>query len=193
MKNFYQWIKEATEDEFMKYHNTGHISSQAYERYEAEDGLSWLGDIQKYPKLLSKKNYGPYTVEFRQTGNKLFYTKTDDNGEIVRGEDGLATTFSDEEIKQRGYPEHDQSIVAFINGKPRGLVSNEFGTIGVWIEGPFQKLGIGSDLLVTYMEMNPKFIKMKSKIGQMTNAGYSMSKSAYRKLVNKYGINFDKD
>jgi hypothetical protein len=69
-----------------------------------------------------------------------------------------------------------------VNDKPIGLASNEFGTIGVWVEGLYQKLGIGSDLMVMFMKQNPKFLNGQKKIGQMTPAGENMSRSAYRKL-----------
>ncbi len=171
----------------MHYHKTGNISSSAYRDYEKEGGLSWLGDKSKYPIFRTAKQYGPHTVEFRQRGTRNSYTKVDKNGEIVRGPNGMALSLTPEEIKAKGYPEFDETIVAFVGDKPIGLASNEFGTIGVWIEGAYQKLGIGSDLMVMFMKDNPKFLTGKSKVGQMTIAGENMTAAVYEKLSKEFG------
>jgi hypothetical protein len=183
--SFKKWLEN--KDDFAKYHQTGHISSTAYKRYEEEGGLSWLGSKSKYPILLKKGKYGPYEVEFRQTGESLEYTKTDDEGWPVYGPDKKALMLTPEEIKAKGYRQTDATIVAFIDDKPIGFASNEWGAVGVWVEGKYQKLGIGSDLLVMYMQDNPKFITGERKIGQMTPAGYNMTTAAYDKLEKQYG------
>lgn len=181
-----------SKEDFLKHHNTGFIPSHVYKDYEKEGGLSWLGSKNKYPVLLTSKQYGPYLIEFRQSGEKVQYTKINDEGDIVRDEEGWATYFSPEEMKQMNLRDTDSTIVAFFEDKPIGFASNEFGSIGVWVEGKYQKLGIGSDLLVMYMEDNPKFLHGKSKIGQMTNAGTNMTLAAYDKLSKKYGQNWFK-
>ena len=183
---FRRWL-EVSEEEFIKHHKTGWINPTAYSSYEEEGGLSWLGDKAEHPVLVTTKAYGPHEVEFRQSGEKLWYTATDEEGDIKRGPDGLALTMTDEEIKKKGLATHDQTIIAFVNEKPIGFVSNEFGTIGVWVEKLYQGLGIGSDLMMMFVEMNPRFRTGESKIGQMTDAGEKMSRAAYRKLVAKHG------
>jgi hypothetical protein len=191
--NFKQWLESNWED-FRNYHKTGWIPSSAYERYEADGGLAWLGPKTKRPKLLATKQYGPHTVEFRQSDEKLQYTKTDAEDRIVRDSNGRALMMSPEEMKAQGLRETDPTIVAYINDEPIGMASNEFGSAGVWVEKRYQKLGIGSDLLVMFMEDNPKFLSGKSKIGQMTNAGENMTHRAYHKLNQKYGPDwFKKD
>lgn len=197
ISSFNEWFQarkwlETTEDEFMKHHKTGWIPSDAYERYEADGGLSWLGPKSKYALLVSSKKYGEDTIEFRKKDEKLKYTATDKDGDIVRDEKGMATYMTDDEIAKEGLATHEQTIVAFAGDKPIGMASNEFGTIGVWVEKSYQKKGIGSDLMVMFMEQNKKWMKGTSKIGQMTNAGENMSRSAYRKLAKKYGPDFDK-
>lgn len=182
---FRQWLEDDQED-FMQHHKTGWIPDGAYEKYNQEGGLSWLGDKSKHPVLFQTKKYGPYTVEFRQSGEKVQYTKYDDDDEIVRDGKGLAVMMSPEEMKAKGLRETESSIVAFVGEDPIGLASNEFGTIGVWVEPQFQKLGIGSDLMVMFMQDNREFMKGQ-KIGQMTNAGINMSKAAYKKLAQKHG------
>jgi hypothetical protein len=190
MMNFKQFIE--SKEYFLKFHKTGTISPSAYKTYEKEGGLAWLGDKSKHPILLTTKQYGPYEVEFRQSGEPLQYTKIDDEGEIVRDERGMALIFSPEEMKERGLRPFDATIVAFIGNKPIGFASNEWGAAGVWVEGPYQKLGIGSDLLVMFMEDNPRFLSGKSHIGQMTHAGEKMTLKAYDKLEKKRGKNWFK-
>ncbi len=184
LENGFDW-DNGSEDDFIAHHRTGGISSSAYSRYEKEGGLSWLGNKSKYPIFLLAKKYGPYIVEFRMDGEKLQYTATDDQGNVLYGSDGLALSMTDDEIKKQGLSTHNETIVAFVNEKPIGLASNEFGTIGVWVEGPYQKFGIGSDLMVMFMKQNSKFLSGNSKIGQMTSAGENMSRAAYRKLKNE--------
>lgn len=188
---FKVWL-EVTEDEFVSHHRTGFIRSDAYERYESNGGLSWLGDKSKFPILIEKKSYGSFDVEFRARDEKLGYSKTDDDGKILRDANGISISMSDEEILDAGLPLYDQSIIAFVDDKPIGLASNEFGTIGVWVERSYQKKGIGSDLLVMFMERDKRFLRGENKIGQMSDAGEKMSRSAYRKLVQRHGIDFDK-
>jgi GNAT superfamily N-acetyltransferase len=186
---------EDNSDDFFQHHYTGQIPSHAYEQYEKDGGLAWLGSKTKYPKLLNTKQYGPYLVEFRQRDTKLQYVKYDDNDDlkILRDEKGMALYLSPEEMKAKGYRETDETIAAFVGDTPIGLASNEFGAVGVWVEAKYQKLGIGSDLLVMYMEDNhSKFIAGKGKIGQMTNAGRNMTYAAYNKLAQKYGPNWFK-
>lgn len=76
----------------------------------------------------------------------------------------------------------DGTSVAFDGDKPVGFSSNEFGTAGVWVEGPHQGQGIGSELLTRFMREHPNM-----KIGQMTPAGEKMSRAAYRKLYGQGG------
>lgn len=120
------------------------------------------------------------------SGEKLSYTATDEHGNILYGSDGMAMMMTDDEIEKRKFPTHEETIVAFVNEKPIGSASNEFGTIGVWVEGPYQKLGIGSDLMAMFMKQGPRFLSGNSKIGQMTSAGENMSRAAYRKLKNEF-------
>jgi len=187
MISFKKWL-EATEDEFMAHHRTGSISDSAYADYEKEGGLSWLGPPEKgHPVLIGTKKYGPYTVDFRQSGEKLQYVAHDEEGDMKRDDKGLVVYMTDDEIKKEGLATHDKTIVAYVGDKPIGFVSNEWGAVGVWVEGPYQKLGIGSDLLVMYMEKNPRLLRGESRLGQMTYAGDRASRTAYKKLVAKHG------
>lgn len=121
---------QMSEDDFVALHRTGFISSDTYENYGKTGGLSWLGNKQKYPIVQCTVG----EVEYLRSGSKLKYVRTDESNEIVRGPDGLATYLSETEAKQTGYATHDQTIVAFVGDEPVGLVSNEWGAVGVWVE-----------------------------------------------------------
>jgi hypothetical protein len=148
--------------DFLKLHNTGYITSDTYLNYERDGGLSWLGKISEYP-IFDREENG---IEYRRTGNKLSYSAVDMDGKIRRDEEGMAIHMTDEEISKKDYPKYDQTIVAFSNKEPIGFVSNEFGAVGVWVEGRYQKQGIGLSLLKNFIDENPSM-----RIGKMTNAG----------------------
>lgn len=172
---------------FMKHHRTGHIASDAYSRYEEEGGLSWLGNKSKYPILIASGKFGKFDVEFRQTGETLEYTKVV-NGEVVRDAAGHALSMTPEEIKAQGLPEKETTVVAFVGDTPVGHASNEFGTVGVWVEGPYQKSGIGVELMDLHIQQRPTFKTKQGKIGQMTYAGQSMVGKYYDKMVKRHGL-----
>ena len=179
--------EELDRDAFLSHHYTGYIASDAYSQYEKEGGLSWLGEKSKYPVLLHKGKYGQFDVEFRQTGQLNQYVKTDANDDIVRTADGQVVFMSPEEIKAAQLATHDESIVAFVGDKPVGFASNEFGAVGVWVEGAFQKVGIGTDLLDMHIQLRPRVASGVGKIGQATNAGISLMKAYHRKMSKKHG------
>jgi len=168
---------DVTAEDFCKLHQTGFIPSHIYERYEETGGLKWVGTTEKYSELQETKRHGNLSVEYRKTGKDLEYCKTDADGDIVRGQDGLALMMNLEEKKAAGVALKDQTIVAFADGEPIGMVCNEFGAVGVWVESRAQKQGIGTHLLATYMLENPGV-----RIGQMTNAGFNMTIAAHKNL-----------
>jgi hypothetical protein len=179
--------EELDRDAFLRHHYTGHIASSAYRQYEEEGGLSWLGNKSKYPVLLHRGKYGKFDVEFRQTGQANQYVKTDANGDIVRDAAGKAQMMTPDEIKAKGLAEYDETVVAFVGDKPVGFASNEFGAVGVWVEGPFQRVGIGTDLMTMHIELRPRVQSGKAKIGQATDAGISLMKAYHRKMSKKHG------
>jgi GNAT superfamily N-acetyltransferase len=179
--------EELDKDAFLRHHYTGHIPSSAYQNYEKEEGVAWLGLKEKYPVLLHKGKYGGHEIEFRQTGNKNRYTKTDSKGDIVRDERGNALDMTDDEIKAANLPKYDESIVAFDGDKPIGWASNEFGAVGVWVVKNYQKLGIGTDLLDMHIQLRPRMASGKGKIGQATEAGIALMAAYHRKMTKKHG------
>lgn len=182
------FLNEDEEDDFLKHHYTGYIGSDAYKQYGEKGGLSWLGKKSKYPILLDKKKMGEFDVEFRQTGERNVYCKRMDNNEdYVRDQEGNLVKLTPNEVNEKGYPEFDTTVVAFIDDIPIGLVSDEFGAVGVWVEGSYQNRGIGTELLEKHIEQRPKVKSGQSKIGQMTHSGQLMTRKYFRKMATKHG------
>lgn len=168
---------EMTRSEFRGEQLTGNIRSDAYKQYETAEGLSWLKKKQN-PKLYAKKDFGGKQIEFRKSGEKLRYTRVENN-EIVRDKEGLATYLTDAEAKAKGYLLESNDIVAFDGNKAIGLVSNEFGATGVWVIKDYQKQGIGKYLLNEYRKGMP----FSRKLGQSTEVGYNLVGSWHKDLI----------
>ena len=205
LKNIYAQIQDlndkikkiSTEDEheqekekFLRYQRTGYIPDDTYKRYETNGGLSWLGNKNKYPIVLGVEHFNNYTVEFRQNDVNSQYVKTDDSGNIGRDESGNVIMMTKDEIIEKGLPLKETTIVAFINDQPIGHASNEFGTVGVWVEKRYQGLGIGTALMEKHIEQRPDIQSKKYKIGQMTQSGEGMTKAYYDLMVKKHGKNW---
>ena len=193
----YQKIKnldphEIEKNHFLKSQYTGHIRSDAYERYESDEGLSWLGNKNKYPELLSIEKHGLYEVEYRRKQNEelLKYVKINKHGGVERDDSGNVMYMSPEEIDVEKLPKTDTTIVAFIDNKPIGLASNEFGAVGIWVEKKYQNLGIGLSLLQQHIELRPDVMSKRRNIGQMTDAGVALTSAYYDYMVKKHGKNW---
>jgi GNAT superfamily N-acetyltransferase len=171
---------QMTQQDFLNYHYTGFISSDAYSSYKTKEGLDWLKK-QNYPVLYEEKVFDGVPVEFRKTGKKLQYAKQDPNNKfgLLRNPDGDLIYMTDEEIKKEGLPTHDQTIVAFVGDDAIGWASNEFGATGVWVIDKYQGKGIGTYLLKEFR----KTMKPEHKMGQMTQAGIELTKAYHRDLV----------
>jgi len=172
-----------TEDEFMKKHKTGDISSDWSYRAGGLDHLVGpeVSKAEKYPEIVGKivgKNGKTYEV--RASGKRIGYSKVDASGELVRGRDGIALKMTPEEIKRKGLAEFDKSRVVFDGDTPVALVSDESGTVGLWVTKPNQRQGIGSELLARFMKENPNMT-----LGKMTQAGENTSRATYRKLLTR--------
>jgi len=171
---------EVTPSNFMDYHYTGFIGDHAYEKYKTKEGVAWQGKPEKYPRLIQSKIYGNELIEFRSSNDPLQYVKHDSEDEIMRDEGGNAMYLSEEEMKQKGLPTIETTIVAFNSNKePIGWVSDEFGADGVFIIDEYQGKGIGTDLLHVFRKQFPR----KRRIGQMTSKGQGMTRSYHKKLI----------
>ena len=83
-------------------------------------------------------------------------------------------------MQDHNLPMFETTVVAYHNDQPIGHASDEWGADGVWVEGNYQKLGIGTHLLFLFRQQ----FKSKRKIGQMTPTGQYMTRSYYRNYVN---------
>ncbi len=173
---------EITQNQYMDKNYTGHINSDAYDAYNNSNGLEWM-KYEKYPDLIDTLNINGKSIEIRKQVEKLRYVKKDDQGEIIRDSQGLATYLSDEELEKIGRSPYGGSIGAFVDGKAIGLASDEFGTSGVWVVKDYQRLGLGKRLLAELHNLNPHLAK--KPLGQMTNAGYNLARSYHKSLVQK--------
>lgn len=69
-------------------------------------------------------------------------------------------------------------IMAFNKrGDAVGYVGDEFGATGVYILKPYQRRGLGLELLTEYSEQIPK----ERRLGQMTPSGELLARAFYKK------------
>lgn len=195
-----------SEDEFIKHHRTGYIGPDAYARYEADGGLAWLGGpkvdpITKLPPeyqiIRDGKKFYVGKSDSSDARNLLRgYHDTPEGAsaemlKFINQQRGVGSSKNEmypdvlEKITGRNGKEFDvrrnnDGMVVFDGDRPVGLVSNEFGSAGVWVEKPYQRQGIGSELLTRFMRENPEM-----KLGQMTYAGEKLSRSVYKKMSAK--------
>jgi len=171
-----------TINEYVNYNKTGHISSEAYEQYSTIEGLKWI-PYDKYTNFIESININGQPIEIRSEPEKNKFVKQDNEGEIIRDEQGMALYLTDEEMNSYNLPLYTHSIAAFWNKKAIGLASDEWGSSGVWVVSDFQRKGIGTKLLENLHRLNPRLAK--NKIGQMTNAGVNLTAAYHKKLVQK--------
>jgi hypothetical protein len=160
------------ECEFLKYHYTGAISSDAYRA----NGVTY--DIKGYPLVVSKMNIeNGEIITFRKTGEKLRYVQKDSTGEIVYGQDGCATYMSDETVLSKNLNLYDTTIVAFNEANQSvALASDEWGADGIFVNLDYQRRGIGLTILTLFRQQ----FETNRQMGQMTDAGIRLAKLFYR-------------
>lgn len=165
------------EKSFIEYHKTGYIRPNAYE--DAVRDMAWLKK-KEHPLVCRKVRLkGNEEVELCKSGEKLKYVKHDLKGEIVRDKKGDALYLSIAEMKKKKLPLHDTSVVAFNKkGEAVGYSSNEWGADGIWVAKPYQRRGLGYELL---KEFRTSF-RPERQMGQMTPAGEMLARKYYRKL-----------
>lgn len=165
------------EIEFLNYHNTGIIPSDAYSnRDETYDEP--YNQIDRYPILV--KEFFDKTgekIQLRKKDEKLKYVKKNKDDEILRDTNGNCLYLSDEEMIAKNLPMTSTTILAF-NEKEKsvGIASDEWGADGIWIRSSYQKRGIGVVLLETFRSQFPESRKM----GQMTIQGIKLVRSYFR-------------
>jgi len=167
---------EMTQDEFVELHKTGHLDP--YSEKTVKDLKSWIR-YERHPILVRKaKLKDGSKIELRRQGDELKYVKTDEEGEIVRDERGLAVYIDKDEMRRRGLPFKEKTITAFHNGNPIGWCGDSFGAMEVYVAKEYQKKGLGVLLMKTYMCMF-----RNSQICQMTELGEKASRRLHREFV----------
>ena len=173
---------QMTKDAFIRYHKTATLPEETYEEETVKD-FEWLGKKEQRPKFIrTYKAKNGENIELRQSFEKLEYTKTDEEGQIIRDEKGHALCLTDKEMQEENLPFYDTTVVAFnIKGQPIGYASNEFGADGVWVAREYQKQGIGVELLI---ELRKQFAPTR-RIGQMTYVGEKMALAYHKRQIEK--------
>lgn len=171
---------EVTQDEWMRQQNTGFISSDAY---EDEYPMKEPQDLSKYPILLDTKNFAGKIIQFRQTGEPLRYVATDDEDEIIRNEQGMATYLTDEQMKEQDLQPRDTTISFFDNNLIIGHIGDSFGATELFVDKDYQHMGIGTYALKLYLTLYPTHHHKPRHLGQMTNAGENTARKVHRLLV----------
>ena len=173
---------QMTKEVFIRYHKTAALPEEAYEEETVKD-FEWLGKKEKYPKFIrTYKAKNGENIELRQSFEKSKYTKVDEEGEIIRDEEGYALYLTDKEMQEEKLPFYDTTVVAFNKkGQPIGYASNEFGADGVWVAREYQKQGIGVELLT---ELRKQFAPTR-RIGQMTYVGEKMALAYHKRQIEK--------
>lgn len=176
-----------TEDEFAQFHSTGNIPDSAYTEYQTEEW--WDSDDNfhrnrsRYPRAVGEITLKDGTVvDVLSSEERLKYVKHDEDGDIVRGADGLAIMLSDEEMEARNLPLFDTTLYAFDGDRPVAWASDEFGTDGVWVRPSYQGKGLGTQLLRMFRR---QFKAPRGKMGQMTYKGQNLARAYYRKYASQ--------
>ena len=106
------WMQ--TQREYLESQKTGHIPSDAYKSYSTSEGIASFIRFEGYPYHLETFTVRGIPVEIRRDREHNKYTRTDENGEIVYDTSGIATSFTDEEAKAKGYPIESANLGAFV-------------------------------------------------------------------------------
>lgn len=165
------------ENKFLNYHLTGHLPETSY---SDDDAKFERMTIDSCPILIKQfTDTKGETIYLRKSNEKLKYVKKDENDNIIRDENGMATYLSDAEMLAKNLLMVEPSVKAF-NDKNEcvGYSSDEWGADGVWVKSCYQKRGIGTEILIEFRSQFPK----DRRIGQMTPAGMNMARSYYRRL-----------
>lgn len=172
----------ASEDDFVKYHVTGHIASDAYERYEAGD-MDYI-KRERFNEPIETLTINGETVDVRLEKEEAKYVKLDADDNIVRDERGLAKFLNDEEMRAKRLSPYSYTVGAFVGEKAVGYSGDEFGATGVYVARAYQRHGLGITLLKTYLEKSGRLATGR-RLGQMTPAGVTLTRALHRALKNE--------
>lgn len=172
---------EVTQNEWMKQQNTGFIPSHTYESYVSSYAKE--KDLNKYPILLDTKNFAGKDIQFRQKDEPLRYVDHDQEGNILRDEQGELVYLTDQALQEADVPTKDDTIHIFDGNVRIGHVGDSFGATELFVDKNYQNKGIGSYALKLFLSKYPTRAHKPRHLGQMTNAGDSTARKSHRLLV----------
>lgn len=221
-----------SEDDFLAYHKTGSIPSDAYKKYEDGD-MSFI-DRKGFTTLLDTREVNGESVEIRLEAEPAKYVKYTtaapdaerdrmyaeyeaaakalgttpmmagidlghgsdkynaldafnkrwiaSGSEPVRNLKGELIYLTPDEMRAQGVAEHNYTVAAFVGDKAIGYAGDEFGASGAYVARQYQRHGIGTTLLHTYLDRSGRLAK-GTKMGQMTHAGQQLVRAVHRRIV----------
>lgn len=168
-----------SKEEFMDFHKTGKIRQDQFEA----DNFDWV-DKSQYDQSIADIQAGDTTIELRKSTEPVEYTKTDEDGSIVRDDDGNVQYLSDEEMEERGLPTEETTIMAFDGDEAVGFAEDSFGATSVKVKPGYRQKGIGTKLLSKHLEQ----FENKRRFGQMTPQGQEFLSRVYDKFKTSDGV-----
>ena len=172
---------------FLNYHRTGGISGNPYYRYTDDpEGLNWLNpdDFEIHIKNI-KRNGMNFELRLDKELKKSYRGHYDDNEfwQWERDENNQLIPLTEEEILQKPEP-YEMTLALFHNGKIVGFASDEFGASGVYLQQPYQGMGLGTLLMLEFLKITGRLQRGK-KIGQMTSWGSYMTRNLHKQIVDE--------
>jgi len=170
---------------FLNYHRTGSISGNPYSQYTDDpEGLNWLNPDKFNIHI---KDIERNKLNFELKAEKQLKTKYrghyDENGfwEYERDENNQLVPLSEEEVLRKPEP-YEITLALFHNGKIVGFAADEFGASGVYLQKPYQGMGLGTLLLHEFLKITGR-LQRGNKMGQMTSWGSYATKNLHKQIV----------
>lgn len=154
-----------------KWHAPGEISTETVE------SLEWIGPPGDKVKI-GEREFGGSTISFYRDVTPVRYVKNDEEGKIIRDDQGLATYLSEDEMRAKGLPLFDTTVTAYDGDAPIGIVADEWGATLVQVAEEHQKKGIGKFLSKLWRRAYP----FKAS-GGFSDQGLSTFKRVYQDFV----------
>ena len=127
--------------------------------------------------------YIKYYVNNGEKNKSDKYIKVDDDGIVMRDDDGIALYMSEDEIKKAGYRErYDRSVIAVNNNQQIvGSAQDEWGCVLIYVVIEYNGVGIGKELVNFYRNYYPS----KSS-GGTTSSGHKNLIKYHERQVRLY-------
>lgn len=163
----------------------GHPSTAYQSNVEDLNRYNSVNDFETLLNTITRKGLDFEIREHEHDRWQGKYVKTDEDGKIVRGPDGLALYMSPEEISQR-IPEdmrfsYEYAVVDKESGDIVAVTQDEWGTVLVMTAEEYRGFGFAS--IITRL----KYSKHPDKpSGGFTSAGFATFKRMHSEMVRDY-------